>query len=180
MTAKLWGILGAGFLSLSFIPNVSVLFTIMGLICLGIGISLLSENKPFNYFLTASIITFISSVLFYFKIVAVMTSVIIGLFSNNPVVPIGLSILVYLLIYYVLQIAGAVYFKKSFYVLGEEYNNKYLKTGGNFLIVGAVLSMFFIGLLLWAMGWLLILLGFFTLEEIVEAEIIEEGKLLEN
>ncbi|GAB6073573.1 DUF996 domain-containing protein [Nautilia lithotrophica] len=180
MTAKLWGIAGAAFLSLSFIPSISILFTIMGLICLGLGLSLLDESKSFNYFLIASIITFISSMLFYFKIVAVMTSIVIGLFSNNPVVPIGFSIFIYFLVYYVLQIVGAMYFKNSFYVLGEKYNNKYLKTGGNFLIAGAVLNIFFIGLFLWVVGWLLIFLGFFTLEEIVEAEIIEEEKLLEN
>ncbi|ACM92899.1 conserved hypothetical protein [Nautilia profundicola AmH] len=181
MNIKVWGILGAGFLSLAFIPSVSVLFTILGLIFTGIALNALSKNeKVFNYFLIASLLSFIATMLFYFKLIAVITSFVLGLFSNNPVVPIGFSILIYFTIYYVLQIVSAVYFKKSFYLLGEEYNNRYLKIAGNFLIAGAVLNIFAIGLIVSVIGWLLILIGFVTIEEIINAEIIEEEKFLEN
>ena len=175
----MWGILGAAFLSFSFIPSLSVLFTILGLVFIGISLNLLgADNKIFNYFLIASLLLFIASLLFYFKIIAVISSFILGMFSNNPVIPIGISILIYFAIYYVMQVVSSVYFKKSFSMLGEEYNNKYLKISGNFLIAGAVLNIFAIGLIITVMGWLVVLIGFLILEDIIDAEIIEDNKLL--
>jgi len=182
LNAKIYGILGSAFLCMSFIPAVSILFTILGLIFLGISLNLYSKEneKIFNYFLIASILAFVSSMLFYFKLVAVITSMILSLLSSNPIIPITLSIIIYFSVYYVLQIISAVYFKKSFYLLGELFNNKLLKTGGLFLVAGAVLNIFFIGLIVWTLGWLLIMLGFFTIEEIIDAEIIEDVKLIEK
>jgi len=179
------GIVGAALLSLSFIPSFSVFFTIAGLILIGFSLSFYSNeiknDTVLNYFLIASLLSFIASILFYFKIIAVITSFIFGIFSANPFVPITFSIVIYFTVYYIIQIMSSVYFKKSFALLGEAYNNKYLKIGGNFLVAGAVLNVFFIGLLIWVIGWLIILLGFVTIEEIVDAEIIEEEKkLLEN
>ena len=182
MNAKIWGILGAACLSLSFIPSLSVLFTIFGLVFIGISLNLLgANNKIFNYFLIASLLSFIASLLFYFKIIAIISSFMLGMLSNNPVVPIGFSILIYFTVYYVVQIISSVYFKKSFSLLAKEYNNGYFKLGGYFLIAGAVLNIFAIGLIITVIGWILVLIGFVTIEKIIDAEIVEEEKkLLEN
>jgi uncharacterized membrane protein len=175
---KIWGITGAALLVFSFVPTFSVIFTISGLIFLGIAIISYDEEEViFNNFLMASFLTFLASVLFYFKLVAVVTGLIFSLFSSNPLIPFGFSIVIYFLIYYILQILSAVYFKKSFFLLGVRHNNKFFKISGNFLIAGAVLNIFFIGLILWIIGWVLVLVGFLTVEEVIEAEVIEEEKL---
>jgi uncharacterized membrane protein len=182
LNAKISGILGSAFLCMGFVPAVSILFTILGLIFLGISLNFYAKEneKIFNFFLTAALLSFVASVLFYFKLIAIITSIFLSLFSSNPIIPITLSIVFYFLIYYVLQIAGAVYFRKSFYILGELFNNSYFKTGGGFLIAGAVLNLFFIGLIIWTLGWLLIMIGFITMEEIIDAEVIEDVKLIEK
>ncbi|WP_204266653.1 hypothetical protein, partial [Escherichia coli] len=55
-------------------------------------IALAMGSGVFNYFLIASLLSFIATMLFYFKLIAVITSFVLGLFSNNPVVPIGGSL----------------------------------------------------------------------------------------
>jgi uncharacterized membrane protein len=163
-------------------PSVSLLFTIAGYIFLGVSLAFYSKEneKIFNYFLIAAILSFIASVLFYFKLFAIFTSLILGMFSTNPVIPITLSVVFYFLIYYILLILSAVYFQKSFSLLSEMLNNRYFKLGGNFLIAGAVLNIFAIGLIITVIGWILVLIGFVTIEEIIDAEIVEEKKLLES
>jgi len=185
MNIKILGILGAGFLTLSFIPTLSFLLMFLGLIFLGIAVNGLSVNNPkiFNNFLIASILQFIASVLFYFKLFAVIVAFFSSLFSNNPLIPLTFSLIAYFVIYYVLLIISAVYFKKSFDLIYEISSNNFFKLSGYFLVTGAVLNLFFIGLLVWIIGWVLVMIGFFTLYEntdIIEAEIIEEKKLLEK
>ena len=72
---------------------------------------------------------------------------------------------------------------KGFDLIYEISSNNLFKLSGYFLVTGAVLNLFFIGLLVWIIGWVLVMIGFFTLYEntdIIEAEIIEEKKLLEK
>jgi uncharacterized membrane protein len=120
-------------------------------------------------------------VLFYFKLFAVVSALLLSLFSSNPIIPVTLSVIIYFSLYYILGVVSAVYFQKSFALLGGILNNRYFKLGGNFLIAGAVLNIFAIGLIINVIGWILILFGFITVEEIIDAEIVEEEKkLLKN
>ena len=180
MNAKIYGIIGSAFMSMSVIPSVSILFNILGLIFLGIAIYSLNKDNEFNYFLIASILAFVATVLFYFKIFAIISSVFLSIFSENPLVPIGFTVLIYFTIYYVLQIISAVFFKKSFSGIGVIYSNRFLQIGGVLLIIGTIFNIFVIGMLIYIIAWLVILLGFFTLEEIIDVEIVEEKKYLEK
>jgi uncharacterized membrane protein len=180
--SKVWGIIGSVFLAFNFMPSLSPFFTIFGYVSLGIALAFYSEDneKIFNYFLIGAMLSFIASVLFYFKLFAVLTSLIFSVFSSNPLIPITFSVVLYFGVYYIFLVLSAVYFQKSFSILSETTNNRYFKLGGNFLIAGAVLSIFAIGFIITVIGWILVLIGFVTLEEIVDAEIIEQEKLPKN
>jgi len=178
MISKYFGMLGGVFLSLSFIPSVSIVFTILGLIFLGVAINDLAKGtKGFSYFLIGAVLALIASLLFYFKLVAIIVSLLLGATTSEPVV-MGASILIYIAIYYVLSIASAVYYYKSFALISKKFNNSYFDYGGKFLVIGSVLNPFAVGLIISVVAWILIIIGFVTVEDIIEVEIIEEEEKL--
>jgi len=182
--AKITGLIGAGLLALSFIPAVSVLFTILGLVLVGAGVYMLDSENAFNKFLLAGLFLFIANMLYYFKIVAVITTLMIALFHSTAGGPALFSmdlifgIGAYFLVYYVLQIVSSVYMKNSFEMIAKRYDNRFMHLSGYFLVAGSVLNIFLIGMLVTIAGWVLVMLGFFTIEDIIDVEIIEEEKKL--
>ncbi len=182
LKAKIYGIIGSALISLSILPSLSVFFMIVGLFLVGIAVYLYSkEDNIFNYFLLASVLSIVASVLFYYKIFAVIFSFFMSVFSpQNPIIPITTTIVIYFLVFYILNILSAIFFKKTFDALGNKYNNPYFKYSGYFLVIGAFLNIFIIGLIIYTLGWVGILLGFFTMEEIYNTEIIEPELLEEK
>jgi uncharacterized membrane protein len=175
LKTKFFGIIGSALIALSILPSLSVFFMGLGLILVGIAVYQFSKDNPkiFNYYLTGSTLTIISSILFYYKIFAIIFSFFISIFSQNPVVPITATIIIYFLIYYLLSILSAVFLYKSFDLLSKTFNNNLFKYGGYFLVIGAVLNIFLIGMILYTLGWVIILLGFFVITEIYDTEVIE-------
>ena len=181
MKAKFFGIIGSALIALSILPSISVFFMGLGLILVGIAMFQYSKNnqKIFNYYLIGATLGVISSILFYYKIFAIIFSFFISVFSQNPIIPITSTIIIYFLIYYILSISSAVFLYKSFDLLSNINDNKLFKYGGYFLVIGAVLNIFVIGMIVYTLGWVMILFGFFVMTEVYEAEIIE-AELIEK
>ena len=187
MQSKIIGIIGSALITLAVLPSVSVIFLIIGFILIAIAIK---DTDAFGDFLIGAILNLLASFLFYFKLVAFIVSTFLAVFSQNPILPITFSILIYLLIYFVLNIISAVYFKKSFDKLSEIYKNNFFKYAGYFIVIGAILVIFAIGFIISEIGWFLVLLGFFTIvvdsnkvydTEVIDTEVVEEErKLIKN
>jgi uncharacterized membrane protein len=166
-------------MTLSFLPTVGTFLSFLGYIFLGVALYRF-KDEIFSYFLVGAVLSFMAMLLLYFKLFAILMSLLLAFFSNNPLIPITLSVIVYILAYYILQILAAFYFKKSFTLLEEEINGRFFTTGGILVIVGAVLSPFLIGVVIWIVGWFVVLIGFLVQNEILEAEVIEQEKLPKN
>jgi uncharacterized membrane protein len=97
--------------------------------------------------------------------VAVPLIAISGLFS---VFAIGfglLSILLLLLIVFVFYLISAMYFRKAFNALAQKSGEHMFETAGLLLFIGAILTIvFFIGLLLILVAWILATIAFFSIK----------------
>ena len=174
---KLFGVIGSAVLCFGYLPAFTIYLSIIGYVFIGISLHMLSKVKKgsfFENFLIASVLSVVSTFLFYFKIFAIITSIVISVLSNNPIVPLTLSIFVYFFIYFILMLLSSYFFFKSFYEIYTLFNNEFFRYAGLLLVLGAVLTIFGIGFLVQIIGWLLLLLGFLTLNDIIEVEIIQE------
>ncbi|WP_457560125.1 DUF996 domain-containing protein [Caminibacter sp.] len=181
--AKLFGIIGAAVLCFGYIPSFSIYFSIIGYVLISVSLKYLNDIKSgkfFDTFLIASVLAIVATILFYFKIIAIITSIVVSIISNNPIVPFTLSIALYFIVYYVLIILSAYFFYKSFYEIYETFNNPFFRYGALLLVLGAVMTIFAIGFFIQVMGWFMVLLGFFTLQDVIDVDIVEEEKLLKN
>jgi uncharacterized membrane protein len=178
---KTLGILGSIFTLLSFLPQAGIIFFIIGIIFLLIAIykfsKLYDDEKIFEKFILGTVVLFVATVLFYFKIAAIIMSLILGVFSANPIIPFTFTVLAYFAIYYFLNIYAMMCYSKTFETIYLKEKNSFFKYAGTLLVWGAVLNVLGIGFILQEIGWLLLLLGFLTLEKIYEGEIIEEREL---
>ncbi|QCT94728.1 DUF996 domain-containing protein [Caminibacter mediatlanticus TB-2] len=184
MSNKILGIVGSALIMLSILPTVSVFFLLIGFVLISIAIK---DTNAFSDFIIGVVLNIIASFLFYFKLLAFIVSSLLAIFSQNPFIPLTFSMLIYLFIFYVLNIISAVYFKKSFDKLSVIYKNNFFKYAGYFIVIGAILVIFGIGMIISEIGWLLVLLGFFTIivenneiydSEIIDTEVVEEKKRL--
>jgi uncharacterized membrane protein len=162
---KLFGIIGSALLSFGYLPGASIVLNILGYGFLGVSLYYLKNEKAFSYFLIGSILSIIAVFLFYFKIFAIITSFIIAAFSNNPILPLSVSVAVYFLIYYVLSIVSSYFLYLSFFELYKKFKKESFKYSGMFLVLGSVLTIFAIGMIFQIIGWVVLMFAFFTLEE---------------
>jgi uncharacterized membrane protein len=178
---KIYGIIGASLMAFGILPQIGILFVVLGLLFLLLATyrysKIFDSPKVFDYFLIGTVLLIIANILFYLKIMAFLISFFIGLLSNNPIIPITFSLVIYMLVFYILNIAAMVNYSKSFKIIYSAHKNGFFRFAGGFLIWGSVLNILAIGLILQEIGWILAILGFFTLENIYEAEIIEPEKI---
>ncbi len=178
---KLFGIIGAGLLCFGYLPAFTVFFSIAGFVFLAIALNILNfykKGKYFESFLTGAVMSVTATFLFYFKLFAIISSVIIAMISNNPVVPLTFSIIGYFLIYYILVIFSSYFFYRSFYEVYMNFGNQFFRYAGILMIIGAVLTIFGIGFVIEIIGWVILIFGFVTLKDeiIVEIEVEKIGK----
>ena len=165
---KTLGGLGSLFIVLSVVPYIGFLFSLIGIILLGIALKNVSDYYPdkniFKNYITGLIIS----------IVSVFIAVFGGLFSMLPFMSgssdmqsfgFGVGMIVAMVIGYFFLIASSYFYKQAFYETGMIFNSDLLKLGGNFIFWGSIGAIIFIGLIAVWIGWILISIGFFTLPE---------------
>ncbi|WP_456488114.1 DUF996 domain-containing protein [Caminibacter pacificus] len=187
-----WGIIGVILYLLSYIPNASVFFILIGSVILiyafWLASKYFSNDEIFTKFLFGMIIQAIATFLFMFKIAAVIFAVLMGAFSANPVVPVLGTIAIYFAVYYVLNIFGAFLIKESLSKLKDSTDISLFEYSGVMIILGAVLKVIAIGFLVEIIGWLMLIVAFLSYKEpittqkdddIIDVE-VEEVKLIEE
>jgi uncharacterized membrane protein len=150
---------GAILLFLSFIPVVGII----GLILVFIGMKGMSEyyKEPSIYqnALWGLIFGIIGLVALAAGVVLAFT---VGVFTLGfGALLIGFATLVVVFIFYVMM---AMYLRRAFSTLAQKSGEHSFETAGFLLWIGAILTIFFIGLLLIFVAWILATIGFFSIK----------------
>ena len=149
-----------------FIP----LLALVGLILLLIGLKGLSdtyrEEGIFRNALYAVIIGVIGIVTIIFAAIFIVGIAI----SIAPSIPwhiaegaIG-TILLIIVVYFVILVLEALFYKKSLDLLAAKSGEKFLETAGLLLLIGAALTIIIVGLLLVLTAWIIAAVAFFSLK----------------
>jgi uncharacterized membrane protein len=155
--------------TLSGIGSILLIFpiiSIVGIILILIGMKGLSDYYKESSIYQNALWGVIFGVIALIAIaVAVPLIAISGLFS---VFAIGfglLSILLLLLIVFVFYLISALYFRKAFNALAQKSGEHMFETAGLLLFIGAILTIvFFIGLLLILVAWIIATIAFFSIK----------------
>jgi uncharacterized membrane protein len=114
---------------------------------------------------------------FIFYIIAVVAAAVMligiffgGVFSMAPYpsesniwAVIG-GMLVALIVAFIFYLLGAIYFKRAFDDISAKSGEKMFGTGGMLMLLGAVLTIIFIGVILILIAWILIAVAFFSIK----------------
>ena len=150
----------------SFIPFLGI----VGFIFMMFGLNALAnyykERGIFDKALWAVIFGVIGAVAAGFIMMAIMFSGSFlgfenGIGANWAALFGGMAVaLVVAFIFYILM---AIYFRKSFDLLATKTGNSMFRTAGLLLLIGAILTIVFIGLVLIFVAWILLTIAFFSL-----------------
>jgi len=191
---KILGIIGVVFYLLSYIPDVTYFFLIIGTSILLFTFWDISkyykEDGIFSKFLIGMVLQAVANFLFFAKIVAVLFALIIGVMSQNPIIPAFGSIAIYFGVYYILNVVGAYFIKESLVLLNQKSGVSVFSYSGVLIILGAVLKVIAVGYIVELIGWALLAFGFLILtpvqtqktksdDDVIDVE-AEEVKLIEE
>jgi len=151
-TQKLLGGIGLLISPLSAIPFLGVIFWIASGILLLVSFNQLSKtlNKPdmFKKYLTGFIIGFVSYIVLYV---------------------LGFILLVFTLIpAYIVSIIVAYFYKQAYDMLANALNHKLFSKGAILMFIGAITTIILVGFILLFVGWIMLVVAFFTAPEEVE------------
>lgn len=163
-TSILGGV-GTIFLLLGWIPYIGFIFYLAGLVMISIALKRISdmakEKEIFKKWIISIILGFIAISLFF-----IAFFILIGLtnnYSNNDIL-FGSILIIGYLIFITLQIVLGILYKQIFYGVYDITNEKLFKTAGNMFFWGGILSIIFIGGILFFIGWIIIAVAFFSIK----------------
>jgi len=179
---KLIGITGTVLYLLSYLPSLSYIFVVIGSVVLLYVFwemsKMFKNDKIFMNFLLGTIFQMAAVGLMYFKLFAVFAAVFIGAFSNNPIIPITSTIVIYFIAYYIINIIGAYFIKESFVAIRQHTNVALFEYAGILIILGAVLKIIAVGFFIEIGGWILLIVAFLSLAEQKDLPKLEHKKNL--
>ena len=178
-TAKILGGLGYVFILLLLMPYVGWLLSLAGLVMAVIAINQISKalNTPdiFKNYIIALIVQILGvviAVIFGFGIF-VSVGAFSGFKEEGFIAGLGVGLVIFLLVSYILGIASNFLFYKVFSTLGNRINVSLFKIGGLLLFIGAILVIAFgFGIILYLIAYILIAIGFFSMPSQLS---LEEG-----
>lgn len=111
-------------------------------------------------------------IIFYIIAVIVAAFVLIGAFlggvfaspSMGSVLVFASGVIIAAVAMFIFYLLGALYFKRSFDIVSAKSGEKMFNTAGLLLLVGAILTIIFIGLLVMLVAWILVAVGFFSIK----------------
>ncbi len=163
-TSILGGV-GTIFLLLGWIPYIGFIFYLAGLVMISIALKRISdmakEKEIFKKWIISIILGFIAISLFF-----IAFFILIGLtnnYSNNDIL-FGSILIIGYLIFITLQIVLGILYKQIFYGVYDITNEKLFKTAANMFFWGGILSIIFIGGILFFIGWIIIAVAFFSIK----------------
>jgi uncharacterized membrane protein len=162
-SSKTLAAIGAILMFLGFIPVVGI----VGIILVLIGMKGLAEHYSDESIYRNTLTGVI------FGIVALI-ALSVGVFSIGAIFSLGvagiiggiLGLLLLLAIVFIFILLMAINFRKAFYALADRSGEQLFHTAGTLLFIGAALTIvFFIGLILVFIAWIIATIGFFSLRE---------------
>jgi len=149
----------------SFVPILSIIGIILVLIAMKGLAEYYKENSIFEnalYGFIFGIIGIIAAIVMFFT---VFFAGITTPFSPNFTVPsFTISLIGVLIVMFIFYLIGAIFYRKSFTLLSEKSGEKMFDTAGLLLLIGAILTIIFIGAILMLVAWILAAVGFFSIK----------------
>jgi uncharacterized membrane protein len=161
------GGIGAILLFFTWIPYIGLILGIVGIFMLSIAIKRISDISPekriFKNWITAIILYVIGTLLLeLFGSSLVLFSFMSAGNSYDSIGNLSLTVIVILIINYIMTIIEGILFKKAFWGIYDISGEKLFKTAGTLFFWGGILSIIFIGVLLFFVAWILIAIAFFS------------------
>jgi uncharacterized membrane protein len=167
---------GAILLLLSLVPTVGWVLGIVGVVLL-----LKSMREFSNYYEDESIYKNALTGLKYYVVAIVAAAVAIATvvlsigvataftFSNfNPTVLFGVGIAATVIaggvVAFVFYVLAALHLKRTFYTLAEKSGEGSLRTAGDLLWIGSILTIILVGLVVILVAWIFATIGFFSMK----------------
>ncbi len=168
-TEKLFGAIGLIFIFFSIIPLVGLLFWFAGYILLTIGMYQLSKrfNNPslFNNFLIAVVLSILGWVIAL--VFGVIASLSVSSVSHT-VSSADLGVTVAFMTLYFIFLVVAYFYNKVFTSLALITKHNLFKIASITMVAGVVTSIILVGFIIMFVGWLLLVIAFFTAPNEVE------------
>ena len=167
--------IGAILLALGLIPGFGVVIGIIGAILLMIGIKGIAQNYNDHTIYQNTLWGIIFVVIAIISVAVALSALIWGsIFSGLAAVSsaragLGIAIGVLLLILavvvaFVFYLLASMYFRRAFSSLAQKSGEHMFETAGLVLLIGAILTIVFFGLLLVFIGWILAAVAFFSIK----------------
>jgi len=146
----------------TFVPFLSI----VGIILLLMGIKNLADyykdNNIYQDALYAVIFGIIGIVAVGVALISVFTAG--AFFGTAGFLGFGIALIVGLVIAFVFYILMAMYFRKAFDALADKTGQGMFRTAGTLLLIGAILTIIFVGLILIFIAWILVTVAFFSIQ----------------
>ncbi len=160
------GGLGTVFLLLGWIPYIGFILYIAGIIMISIALKRISDKAKtkeiFKKWIISIVLGFIAMFLFIAAFFILLSFSNYNT-SNNDILFSSVLIIGYL-IFVTLQIILGILYKQIFYGVYEITNEKLFKTAADVFFWGGILSIIFIGGILFFIGWIIIAVAFFSIK----------------
>ena len=155
---------GAIFILLSWVPYIGIGLYIIGLIFMSIALKNLSALSPEKGILKKWLISI--ALIFFIAVSFILAIGSIAAFSNdfNQDTIAGSSLVVWFLIFIVIQIVVGILYKQIFSSIAEITGEALFKTAANTFFWGGILSVILIGSILFFIGWILVAIAFFSMK----------------
>jgi len=155
---------------LSFIPYVGLLFSLVGVILLFGALKRASkvygEEGIFKNFLKGFLVSLLG-----FLVAGIFIGLAVGAHKGGENSLLSGSFLVTaFLVFYVSTVASVVFYRKSFYSLADFTGSDLFRWAGRLFFWGGVTTIIVIGSLVMWVGWVLLTVAFFTLEDREKSE----------
>jgi len=163
-TQKMTGGIGVILSVLGIVPKVGILLSIVSGVLLIVSIYQISNmlKKPaiFNKFIIGFVLGLIIRIIaLFFRFVGIrmFSGMSIGMFAT-------------IILVYILAVASTYFSKQAYSMLANALHHKLFSTAGLLMFIGAItIILFGLGLILILIGWIILVVAFFTAPEEVEA-----------
>jgi len=149
----------------TFVPFLSI----VGIILLLVGIKNLADYYGSNDIFQDSLYACIFGIIGIASIGIVLISFLfgaasIGASSGTAFFGLAVAAIIALVVAFVFYVLMAVYFRKSFDLLATKTGEGMFGTAGTLLLIGAILTIIFVGLILIFIAWILLTVAFFSIK----------------
>ncbi len=171
-TQKLLGGIGSLLILLSFMPVIGILLGILGIVLWLVSMHQISSKIKKPEIFSKAMIGFILWLLGW--IIVIMFGVVSffassGFMRDDGWTGLGIGILIALLVDYIIYIVANYFYKEAYKILAVTINHNLFRTAGLFMYIGAItIILFGIGIILWIVGWIILVVAFFTAPDEVE------------